>query len=405
MKKIYYQIKFNNISALSIGNGENVFSDKDVIRNSLGHPYIPGSSLAGIYRSMFSNDFQDLYFGCLKLENRNKQDSKVVVYDANIISNYQTSIKHGVALDDNKTSIDGSKMDIEVIEPGAQFITYIEVDDIDEIGDTIIEEWATSNLNIGSKTSRGLGVCELKSVRRAVFTLPDEAKKWYKFNLYDDNSIFWEEYVLNSINKENREIKLLLKLEGGLSIREYTTVTKKDGKNNKVDAVPDYESLKYKRDNDVYPYIPGTSWSGAFRHHMSLVNKDLTKEIFGSTKKKSNIYFSDTEIVDFKEKIISRNAIDRFSGGSKRGALYTEKFIYGGEIQLKIKLYGEHTGIESLLAYAITDLHYGLLSVGGLTSIGRGLFKVSKINECNIGSDNDAGELYNLIKKQIEKSI
>lgn len=404
MKKIYYKIKFSNISALSIGSGENVFSDKDVIRNVLGKPYIPGSSLAGVYRTMFNVDEQNRYFGSLKSGDIDRQNSKIIIYDANIMGNYKISIKHGVALDENKTSIDGCKMDIEVIEPGAQFITYIEIDDIDEIGDTIIEEWASNNLTIGAKTSRGLGVCKLESVKRTIFVLPDEAEKWYKFNMYDNQEGAWEKYDLTPVNKQDKTIRLLLKLDGGVSIREYTTATKQGGDSNKSDAVPDYENLKYKRAGGIFPYIPGTSWAGAFRHHMLLVNKDLTEEIFGSTKKKSSIHFSDTEIIGFKEKIISRNAIDRFSGGTKKGALYTEKFIYGGEVHLNIKLHGEYEGVENLLAYAITDLHYGLLSVGGLTSIGRGIFKVEKINECNIDSSN-ASDLYKLIKKQIEEHI
>lgn len=61
--KKYYRIEFELTSPLAVGSGENNITDKDIVRDGRGIPYIPGSSLAGVYRSLFSGETQDRYFG------------------------------------------------------------------------------------------------------------------------------------------------------------------------------------------------------------------------------------------------------------------------------------------------------------------------------------------------------
>ena len=47
-KKIYYRIEFCNMTSMSIHSGEGVETDNDIVRDSAGLPYIPGSALAGM---------------------------------------------------------------------------------------------------------------------------------------------------------------------------------------------------------------------------------------------------------------------------------------------------------------------------------------------------------------------
>ena len=57
--KKYYRIEFELTSPLAVGSGENNLTDKDIVRDSRGIPYIPGSSLAGVYRSLFAGETPD----------------------------------------------------------------------------------------------------------------------------------------------------------------------------------------------------------------------------------------------------------------------------------------------------------------------------------------------------------
>lgn len=92
--KKYYRIEFELTSPLAVGSGENKMTDKDIVRDSSGQPYIPGSTFAGIYRSLFNDDTANKYFGRelakeemekASEEGRNMlTDSSIIVYDAHI---------------------------------------------------------------------------------------------------------------------------------------------------------------------------------------------------------------------------------------------------------------------------------------------------------------------------------
>ena len=138
--KKYYRIEFQLISPLAVGSGENKMTDKDIVRDSSGQPYIPGSTLAGIYRNLFNSETAKEYFGRELTEKEIEQssiegknmltDSRIIVYDAHIkFGDEKMSVvtkRDMVALDDYKTAVTGAKFDFEILEPGVKFVTYIE---------------------------------------------------------------------------------------------------------------------------------------------------------------------------------------------------------------------------------------------------------------------------------------
>ena len=61
-------------------------------------------------------------------------------------------------------------------------------------------------------------------------------------------------------------------------------------------------------------------------------------------------------------------------------ALFTEKIWYGGKTRFRIEIpTGTEEGFKQALAAALTDLHMGVLSVGGLTAVGRGIFEAESL--------------------------
>ena len=141
------------------------------------------------------------------------------------------------------------------------------------------------------------------------------------------------------------------------------------------------------------------------------IDVDGKDSIFGyvindsdSKKARSIIRFSETSLEGAKGKILSRNAIDRFSGGTKDGALFTEKTYYGGKGDLVISWRSNEKMPDkevAALAAAITDLHFGFMAVGGETSIGRGLFAITEIDGEKIDDNIKPDELYGLLHKKI----
>ena len=204
------------------------------------------------------------------------------------------------------------------------------------------------------------------------------------------------------------EGSLLLELKqvGGISIRKYTTRVKEENE----EAVPDSEQLTIWNNGKEIPVIPGSSWAGAFLHRMKELDPQENYEaLFGGCKseeqhKKSVIRFSESQIMGAKEKVLTRNAIDRFSGGAMDKSLFTEKTYYGGSTTLKISFSEKKALTENAartLAACITDLHYGFLSVGGLTAVGRGLFCIEKVNGQKVADDKLFQSVLEILEKEI----
>ena len=126
--------------------------------------------------------------------------------------------------------------------------------------------------------------------------------------------------------------------------------------------------------------------------------KDGTTEI-NTVTKKSRIIFSESKLSGGTFKLVTRNAIDRFTGATKSGALYTEKTYFDGETELKITfLTKPNDGVLTRISACLADLHNGFMAVGGLTSVGRGLFEIISINGDVLSAEDQKPEsIFNII--------
>ena len=422
---VYYQLRFSLKSAMLIGSGESVYTDRDLLRNGLGKPFVPGTAVAGMLRAMLAdpND-QKALFGVI--ENGVAAQSALSVYDAALLDETATvSKRDSVALDAYKTALDKKKFDYQALEPPAEFVGLIEIrkdapDAVREKAEALMARLASQGCAFGSKKARGMGRM-LVSVRKMAFDLSNAQQKaaWLAFDPFLPNAFDHAAQVAPVCGGADGEtrVALKLKLAGGLSIREYTTDVKG----------ADYRTLAYAGGGAL---VPGASWAGAFRARVrEFAGEQASQLLFGyvlepaqateaqaaaadgvqakpgkeKTKaRKSLISFSETQITGGAPKLITRNAIDRFSGKTKDGALYTEQTYYGGGGELIVTLRpmspdGMDASQEALglswqeaerllkqaraaVGAAIADLHHGFLAVGGLTAVGRGLFEISSID-------------------------
>lgn len=428
IKKQIFRIEFKLASPLAIGASESVNTDKDVMRNSKGVPYIPASALAGVCRAALDGKECNInIWGDVKTKGETDEvaiESSLIFSDANIIpedvDKYYVSVRDGVALDEYKTAIAGAKFDMEVLEPGVRFVTYIEQTFTDENDEAcackIADLFASGNICFGGKTMRGYGAISDVKIHAGVVRFDG------KVSTYDDiksiNLKDWISAGVDDIGKylgeynakksdEIISIRLGLKQVGGISIRKYTT----DIYETSDISAPDQEQLTNHNGN---PVVPGTSWAGAFEHQIKkLVGEynieDINgwKESFGycinGKRAKSKVRFSESEIKGATEKIVSRTAIDRFTGGAADKALFTEKTYYNGETSLEIsfaKGFKMDERLAKAFAAAITDLHLGIMAVGGETSIGRGMFKITSINGEDM-TGKEPQEIYEIMVDRI----
>lgn len=387
---------------LIIGSGEDEYSDMEIIKDSDGKPYIPGTAIAGVMRHYVKDS--DVF--------DEERLSPIYTYDCEA-TNYKISVRDGVKLDQNKVSESTAKYDYEIIEAGAKFkikfdLIIREKNQEENYGYPHEKEiikcakkfiWGIQNgeIYIGAKSKRGFGRVEMDGVIK----VSDEEY----FNKYDKEFKFEPYYDV---------LEMKLNLQGGIMIRKY----------NDLPDDPDYVHLK----SSGKSVIPGTTWDGAIRRRTEDIFKSLGKysdksdkiidklieKVFGSKMHEdqgqaSLVIFEESDITGGVDVPQTRVKIDRFTGGAVDSALYTEKPHYTGDTTLVIKYPKGENYIVGLLLPALEDLRQGYLAVGGETSIGRGIFKGEKIvlnkeEDKDINNDFYYNKLLEEVRNYVEQS-
>lgn len=406
MKRIYYKLNMILNSPLAIGSGLNGETDKDVIVNALKKPYIPATAITGVIRNYIYSMDKKLVDNIFGTAEEDGVKTTVRIYDANLVD-YEAFItnRDSVKLE-NKVGVDGAKFDMQAVESGARFVGYIELLDKKYENDieNAISAINSGEITFGGKTTRGYGRVTLDAYKREFEISTKHYDDWLDFDMFDDSCWECSEKLNLDKNPNSLIVKLRLKNLSGISIREYTTEVSDD----ENEAMPDYRSLTLKSSNT--PVIPGTSWAGAFRDRFKeFTDENETNDLFGYVDTKSSktqiskIRFGESQLEGGIFKKATRTTIDRFSAGVKNGALYTEEAYFGGKCNLEIFLPKDATEKQLYTLMAVLcDLNNGFLSVGGLASIGRGLFS---IEEAMIGNLDitDMLKKYNL--KEIVEEV
>lgn len=401
--KIYYYVRMELLSPISIGNGDELLTDHDCLRNSKGVPFIPGTSLAGVFSHYLSDEMLALFTP--KIGDEYKQ-SPYYISDANIVlddkkRNVSTSIRDGVKLKPDKIAEDGAKFDFEIVESSTKFDFRIEVivrdhDNIDKmkkVVDVILHGLNSGEILLGYKSKRGYGKVKIEDVKIKEFT-KNSLEEMLLFDKYQMDK--YDQYSIPDIDNENKYdyMQVHLRQVGGISIRKYSATA----------GEVDFEHVT----SNGKPVIPGTSWNGLIRRQIAeYLDDDIISNCcvkindwFGEAKKRdttgraSNIIIEESIIQDAKRIQITRNKISRFSAGVSNRALFSEVSYFNGDTVLGIKVKKsieedpDNSRIIGLISLVIKDIDNGFIALGGQTAIGRGLFKVLKVtlngNEFNL---------------------
>lgn len=396
LKKYVFYVSVKTASPVCVSGSESVLTDKDIIRDYNGTPFIPGSSLAGAMRSYLNaeSNVQCILGNAETAKGRDDERmSSLFVSDLLFETGVVTSIRDGVALSDGKTAITGEKYDMEIVDTGAKgyFILELsiresdnEVRSLNELR-MVFNGLAKREIRFGTKKTRGYGELELLSVKVKEFSKDNyteymEAYDYKQYDLLDDVK---NEWIKNTVEQSAKyvSIRIPLELEGCISIRQYAA---KKG-------LPDYVHITANN----LPVIPGTSMTGAIRHRITefLLNdlqvpaNKYIDRMFGYVLKKSNLN-NKTEahksMVSVGESVLNgssaieltRNGISRFEGGAKNSALFKELSYQGGHTELVIMVENNEDtdAVIGLLLLALKDIQYGILSIGGQASVGKGIF-------------------------------
>ena len=378
------------------GAGETVdnFSDVHVLKNSQGEPFIPGTSLCGVLREWLediSPAWTTKIFGDAKKMQSSIQLEDIVLTGSEIIP------RDGVRIDGiTGTGVDGGKFDFEVVERGAvgklrllMTLRGIHVGkgggdknySLDEILEVIalMLRRLLDGIRLGALTTKGFGLVAAENLSAGLFDFRNKADvaAWLSGKPAAKE-------ILPSAEKfpvapSNFIVDATFKFNSSFIIRDYEVDAADREKN--ISAV----TLKSREDF----VIPGTSLKGILRHRAEYIfnklgiDQKILNGLMGysldAEKIRSRFIVAESylEPTNFAEVNHTRTKIDRLTGGTLQGTLFTTKPAYQRKREVPtLKIHfeiREAKDFEAGLAiFLLRDLWLGHVAIGGEKSVGRG---------------------------------
>jgi CRISPR/Cas system CSM-associated protein Csm3 (group 7 of RAMP superfamily) len=258
---------------------------------------------------------------------------------------------------------------------------------------------------VGGKTSRGFGKLACEQVYRKCF----ESSKtgltdWMQFKWEDLKKLEPEETEFIPLNDI---VEAELMLNGSVLIRDdYSIIGEEDHAHITSDGIP---------------VIYGTSWAGAIRGGLARFlkthgqpnceqyldkvfgfNDEAAKKTTPSCIRIDASYFDD-DTSRGESFCVTRVKIDRWTGGVSKGALFTVRPQFGGKVTLRIHIPKDSQAIQDLFMLALQAIDLGIITIGGETSVGRGVFDVASIS-IN-GKPQDKAALFKTPKKELKECL
>ncbi|HRD00105.1 MAG TPA: RAMP superfamily CRISPR-associated protein [Candidatus Syntrophosphaera thermopropionivorans] len=416
--KIILKANLELISPLMIGSGESEISDRDILLNKEGKPFIPASSFMGKLYNELSSDKKKKYFGQKKAgendknEEENKAESSKFEHQSYIIcddllltqgTGKNTAIRDGIRINPETGLVEKeTKFDYQVLEPGNHFALEMSINvepddnynDCKELMKNIVNVLSNRQFALGGKTSSGFGNLQAQNIKVMEYDFADK-KQAAAYLLKKETENLFSEYIEENpmLNDEFR-INASFQIVNSFLIRSYS----------KTPYGSDATQIKC---GDKF-VLPGTSLRGALRARaqkiLNLLWENKKDEVdmfiaalFGTTslEKKneysvpSSLYVSETVIDNVKCEMQNRIQIDRFTGGTIESALFDSMPVFpvpNDEAQLVNLTLTIHKPLPSqkgLLLLLLKDLYTSELPIGGEKNVGRGLLKGTKATVTN----------------------
>ncbi|MFW6172254.1 MAG: RAMP superfamily CRISPR-associated protein [Elusimicrobiota bacterium] len=425
------------MSPTLIGSGESEKSKMDVLLDSKNRPFIPASSLMGVLRhylqsSAMNQSLLNNFWG-FSDENDGRQ-SKISCSDLILVDGqtYNIQSREGICIDEkNGITKEGALYDYQLIEPGPEFKLYIEVSLVQDEGQnsrdfsrkmlaTISRVLSDRCIRIGAMTNSGFGEISLSKYKiyEIDFKKKEHIKAWLRRDFSQIPAIN-NELASFEIDKNEFSISAAFVLKNSFISR--LVLAKNDE--------PDSKSITSKK----HYIIPGTSIKGALRKRALRIIKTIGRSqpeefinnLFGfvetqdtdflNNSQKGKIHVEEIQLKNYYPEIQHRIKIDRFTGGTVKGALFNSMPLFVGEnnnnneFELNLKIMDYTSPEAGLLLLLLKDLWTGDLSIGGEKSVGRGCLLGKKAiiqwNDNKIEIKENINELGNVDREKLDNFV
>lgn len=355
-------------------------------------PLLTGASQAGALRAYLKareggkGTHEVLLFGGAKQDDQGEQSPLII--DDSRGSFVGMEKRHGVRINaQSRTAEHDALYDLHLWEAGTRFPLHMELvirEKVDEFKlktalATALEGLNDGSIRLGMRKRRGFGEVTIKNLSVQEYDLSSSKglMDWLKGEA-------GAPITLGASLPDQRNLWILsadFMVDGSLLIRAG------EGQD---DTGPDMVHLHSKRNNDPKPILSGTSLTGALRARAyKIVNTLKSKEaaeavvnglfgqMDGKTKLASRLTIDECEITGavVTKLVQNRVSIDRFTGGARDSALFSQQPAWGGQVQITIRLIDSEEHEKGLLLLLLKDLWTGDLPLGGESSVGRGRLK------------------------------
>lgn len=395
------------------GNSSDFWQDSPVQRDWNGLPMISGTSIAGVLRHAFEGNASTIFGdepkkgdssdsaegskvilsnALLCIDKTNKVCEELLLEKSDFLKYFDNlPIREHTAINDKGATKNGAKFDEEVVFKGSRFKFSIEyVEENEEVLNKLLEIIQKSSFRLGGGSSKGFGKLEVIEIKKAKVTLEE-----YSSSLNCEIKAFGAIKVKNIQDANYHTYTLKIKPD------DFFMFGSGFGDSD-ADMTPVYEHMiDYEGEtlSSKMILIPASSIKGALAHrttyHYNLQNKlyignseaqESIKAIFGEAKNsKENIDGSKGKILIFdcfkadhkSTKTFEHVSIDRFTGGAMNGYLFQEKTVANNKEYYDIEILLEKDIKESYtqaFEAALKDICTGMLSLGGATTKGHGIF-------------------------------
>ena len=422
----------------TVGSGEkDLLTDALVAKDVNGLPYLPGTSLAGVIRSACGIKRQeDTPFGYQ--DKNGGQGSRVIFSDGVMIGNdgrpvdglrvmsqnddfyahfKMLPVRQHVRINSLGSTDKGGKFDQQVTYQGTRFCFEMELLSTGSEEEALFYEkmlnvLRRSTFRVGGGTHNGFGLMKVIALQRRDYDLtnPDDLESYVSRSAALDTPLEDAKKLTTDTITDSTWKRYTLKLQP----KDFFLFGSGMG-DDEADMTPVSEAyIVWTNGKPTFQergiLIPATSVKGALAHRTAyhwnklkkrFVDNDGEKPmtgdacpaveaIFGKAGQDSdkdikcgNIMLSDVIISAGQktegEKIMNHVAIDRFTGGTMDGALFTEKVTngLGREIQLTVDVRKDSIQDEDIskaVELALQDIVDGLLPLGGGVNRGNGTF-------------------------------
>ncbi len=380
-------------------------------------PLLTGASIAGALRSYLRERERGYgapadrssasvsLFGSLKGDDEGEQSPLIIEDALGKPETFGIEMRDGVGIDPkSRTAREDRLFDLQLWQASTTFPLRFELliregDNADALKRalaTALTGFTDGGITLGARKRRGYGRVNIASWRVKTYDLrkSDDLLAWVErgdepLDGVTPSSDIKTALGLNALVDDQRQffhINATFSLDGSLLIRSGS---------GQDDYGPDMVHLHALQANGTRkPILSGTSLAGALRARaLKIANtldingraQTLIDELFGVKMrpgvqpKASRVTVTEAVVHNAKTDLVqNRVSIDRFTGGARETALFSEQPAYGSNetvVVLDVRLVNPQDYEIGLLLLLLKDLWTGDLPLGGESSVGRGRLK------------------------------